>query len=91
MGYYVNQNSHLDILSANNKVNELINDGAIVIEKPDNLIPNLVCVIRTPAYDSACYVYNHEEMSMLSNSADARPKTWMIYEHAPMLSGYIKR
>ena len=87
MGYYINNNSKGEILRPTQKANQLISDGAKVIN-PIKWQPNLVCVVENGLFDAAGYCYCPSEFEAFTSPGDYRPKTWLIYEHAAVLSGY---
>ena len=89
MGYYINENSNGAGLPPNNKADYLILDGAVEIPKPDKWVPNLVCVLHNGIFDAAGYAYNESEFRVFADPRDERPKTWLIYEHAAKLYGYL--
>ena len=86
MGFYINQNSKGQPLPAKGKAHALLQDGAIIVAP--EFQPNLVCVVRNPMFDAAGYCYDKDEFNAWTDPEDPRPKIWLVYEHAGLLSGY---
>lgn len=62
MGKYINQTSKGPVgISFEEKCNALMNDGAIVVPKPDKFVENLVCVVDNVFFAAAAYVYSEGE------------------------------
>lgn len=89
MGYYINKDSKGNTLSTKGKVDSLMQDGAVLAEKVE-FQPNLVCVVSNSFFDAAGYVYSQSEFDAFNQPQDFRKKTWLIYEHAAELSGFVK-
>jgi hypothetical protein len=88
MGFYINQDSKGNVLHAKGKVEALIADGATLTDP--RFKPNLVCVVENLHFDAAAFAYSEEEAREFADTShgDLRPRTWLVYEHAPTLSGY---
>lgn len=89
MGKYINVNSKGEALPAMGKAKSLLNDGANIIN-PDNITKDnfpdtLVCVVENPFFDAAGYAFSYAEFEAF-NRQDGRPKTWLLYQHAPQLA-----
>jgi hypothetical protein len=87
MGYYINNTSYGKSLSAFNKVEDLISDGAIFITG-SKWVPNMVCVVDYGIAQAAAYLYSENEFNEFNNHLDNRPKTFLIHPMAAKLSGY---
>ena len=90
MGYYINEDSKGKSLGSGfaEKLKSLKNDGAIPTTG-DKFEKNLIVVLDNGHFAAAGYAYNEDEFKVF-NYPDPRPKLWLVYEHAPKLSGYEK-
>lgn len=86
MGYYINHNSKGDYLNAKNKLDQLLNDGAV--PTGNSFKENLICVVENGHFDAVGYVYDEKEYEHFNYAEDKRVKHWLVYEHAKRLSGY---
>jgi hypothetical protein len=81
MGKYINQTSKGQVgTSFSQKCKALMDDGAILTQKPIKFVPNLVCVIDNGWMAAAGYVYNEGEFEAFSNPNDPRNKRWFIWD-----------
>lgn len=87
MGFYINQNSKGVQLPARGKAKVLLEDGAMLVFHP-KFQPNLVCIVSNGPFDAAGYCYNEREFNDWTDPNDPRPKIWLVYEYAGLLSGY---
>lgn len=87
MGKYINQNSKGESLgsSFSEKVSKLLADGATPVEKLE-FQPNLVCVVDNGPFAAAGYCYDKREFEDFSYPGDIRPKQWLIYSHAEIVT-----
>ena len=89
MGKYINENSKGEALPASGKAKSLLADGAITIHPDtiteDNFPDTLVCVVQNPFFDAAGYAFSYKEFEVFKRP-DGRPKTWLLYKHAPKLA-----
>lgn len=82
MGRYINTTSQ-GILPINGKADVLMKDGAVLLSKaPENFIPNLVCVVKNPAFEAAAFCHDEDEFYRFVEDNSGRSKKWLIYEHA---------
>ena len=86
MGYYINNTSKGVALSAKNKADYLILDGAK--EVTPNFQPNLICVVENPHFDAEAYCFDQREFELFTYKDDPRPKRWLTHPLAAELSGY---
>jgi hypothetical protein len=54
-------------------------DGAVLIEKPKQFVPNLVCVVDNGWMAAAAYIYSENEFMCFADISDPRPKRWFIW------------
>jgi hypothetical protein len=88
MGRYINQTSKGHVgTSYSAKCKALMDDGAILIAKPDKFVPNLVCVINNGIFGAAGYMYNENELKVFTDEHDTRPKTWFIWDKVEKYAG----
>jgi len=87
MGYYIDIDSKGNPLPAIGKVEALLKDGAKIVDPPV-FQENLVCVVQNSHFDAAGYAFDHREFESFNHDGDPRHRTWLIYEHAPVLSNY---
>lgn len=85
MGYYINQDSK-GVTLPWRKAEALIADGAKVVDG-ETFQENLVCVVSNRDFDAAMYCHK-SEYEYVKKYPDARPKQWLVYEHAKKLSGF---
>lgn len=84
-------NGYIDILkngttmNSRYKVEQLIKDGAIVVERPI-WQDNLICVIVNPTFDVAVHCHTEEIFNALKRD-DSPFVTWLIHPHAKLMSG----
>jgi hypothetical protein len=89
MGFYINSTSKGTLgSSAQSKINGIIEDGGMIIDTPKQWSPNLVCVADNGWFGSAGYAFSKNEMDAFLVK-DRRPKTWLKYEKAMELSGFV--
>lgn len=88
MGYYVESNSKGHILSAsfNNKVKELIEDGAKQVDG-SKFEPNLICVVDNGSFAAAGYAFSEQEYEVFKHP-DGRRKAWLVHPLAAKLSDF---
>ena len=81
MGKYINQTSKCVIgPSFDQKCEALLEDGAILIAKPDKFMNNLVCVINNGIFGAAGYAYNEREFEVFTDPSDPRQRRWFIWD-----------
>lgn len=85
MALYINAVSTGEMLPRMGKADALIADGAFVIEEPNELQPDLVCVVENPSSDAACYVDIPVQFK-ICKQPDDRNRIWLIYSHAKKLA-----
>ncbi len=88
MGYYINENSKGEPLAPHNKVIQLIDDGAIIINPP-SWQENLICVVENGVWDAAGFCYSKGEYNEFLE-INGRRKTFLVHPLAKKLSGYEK-
>lgn len=80
MGKYVNETSNGPVgISYDAKCEALLEDGAILIAKPEKFMENLVCVLNNGIFGAAAYVYSESEFVVFTDLDDPRPKRWFIW------------
>jgi hypothetical protein len=85
----INKNSKGELLDLNNKIDSLIDDGAILLEDPPKIWEEgVVCVFDNDLdEDDVHYCYDQSELdSCILNEENGRFATWMKYEHASSLA-----
>jgi hypothetical protein len=82
MGYYINENSKGETLSACGKVRELIKDGAKLTD--ESFKENLVCVVDNFTFDAAAYMFSEHEFDYFKESSSS--KTWLVHPKAKELA-----
>jgi len=88
MGKYVNQTTKGMVgASFEQKCKALLDDGAIITQKPEKFIPNLVCVIDNGLFGAAGYIYNEGEFRAFTDPRDTRPKRWFIWDKVEQFAG----
>jgi hypothetical protein len=85
MGYYINVTSTGKELGRN-KVQDLINDGAIIVSG-NEFVPNLICVVNNGLFEAAGYAYSEREYEAFKEP-DGRKRTWLVHPQAATLAGY---
>ena len=90
MGYYINQTSDGTQLEPLGKAAALVADGATYTTSSEGFQDNLVCVVNNGPFEAAVYVFSEREFMDFNLPGDRRTKQWLIYEYAPILSGYKK-
>lgn len=87
MGYYINKNSKGDFIgvSFNEKLFNLINDGAKLIDKPSVWEEGLVCVINNGMFGAAAWAYDEDEMNCFLNT-NGRDFQWLKFNKAKDLA-----
>ncbi len=85
MGYYINHNSQGKALDSFLKAEQLMLDGAKVVEPVWQ--ENLICVVENGIFDAAGYAFDEKEFEQFLYP-DGRKKTWLTHPLAKKLSGY---
>ena len=85
MGYYINVTSTGKELGRE-KVEELIDDGAIIVSG-NEFVPNLICVVDNGLFEAAGFAYSEREY-LAFKKPDERKKTWLVHPKAAVLAGY---
>ena len=83
MGRYVNSTSNGVIMgsSAQSKIEAIRADGGIIIPKPKEWLPELVCVADNGLFGAAGYCYDPNEFRVFTNPSDNRSKTWILWKN----------
>jgi len=88
MGKYVDQTTKGQVgASFEAKCKALLEDGAIIVPKPDKFIPNLVCVIDNGYFGAAGYMYSESEFKKFADPSDTRPKRWFVWDKVEQFAG----
>jgi hypothetical protein len=86
MSAYIDINSKGVTLNSRYKVDQLVADGATVVEKPI-WQENLICVINNPTFDIAIHCYSEEVFNSIKKEGKDIFCTWLIHPYAKLLSG----
>jgi hypothetical protein len=88
MGKYINENSKGQLIGATyyEKINALVEDGAIKIDPPKDFTENLVCVVHNGYFGAIGYAYDEREMNAFIDGTGDRKAQWFIYDHAKKLA-----
>lgn len=88
MGRYINQDSKGNPIGPtfDNKLKNLLADGALRTERPTEWREGLVCVVNNGMFAAAAYCYDKEEMQAFLEGMNGRQNQWLEFSKAKDLA-----